>query len=91
MYSCRAFCTDPRCLYGPKAFFRKLLNNFKTLANAFSICQGNDRLEMMMEPPLSSRGTWVGAAFLTFGMPSLQYAPVWRVGNVEEKFPVSRA
>ena len=31
------------------------------------------------------------AAFLTFTMPSLQYAPVWRVGYVEEKFLVSCA
>ena len=30
-------------------------------------------------------------AFLTFTMPSLQYAPVWRVGYVEEKFLISRA
>ncbi len=31
------------------------------------------------------------AAFLTFTMPSLQYAPVWRVGYVEEKLLISRA
>ena len=35
--------------------------------------------------------TGQAAAFLTFTMPSLQYAPVWRVGYVEEKFLISRA
>ena len=88
--SCCALRVDAPCFDELGVIFCKLLNNFKKLANAFLFCQGNRPLRVEVSD-LLQLSTGQAVAFLTFTTPSLQYAPVWRVGHVEEKFLISGA